>query len=144
MKVRNLGLFTGVLAAVFWASLCGTTRSDDASNAQTGEQLAYELRTYTANPGKMDDLHARFRNHTLRLFEKHGIKNVAYWTPVDKPDTLVYIVAHKSRDAAKKSWADFIADPEWQAVYKESHKNGVLVKKVESQFLSATDYSPMK
>ena len=141
MKAHDLGLFLGILtAAALGMELGGTTRADD----KKAEPLVYELRTYTANPGKMDDLHARFRNHTMQLFEKHGIKNIAYWTPLDKPDTLVYIVAHKSRDAAKKSWAAFSADPEWQAAYKESHKNGVLVKKVESQFLSPTDYSPMK
>jgi len=106
--------------------------------------LVYELRTYIAHPGKLDDLHKRFRDHTVRLFEKHGMKNVAYWTPIDKDDTLVYVLAHKSREAAEKSWNDFKNDPEWQAAYKESHKNGPLVMKVESQFLTPTDYSPMK
>jgi hypothetical protein len=80
----------------------------------------------------------------MRLFEKHGMKNVGYWVPVDKPDTLVYIVAHKSRATAKQSWSDFLKDPEWQQAYKESHKNGPLVKQVKSQFLTATDYSPIK
>jgi hypothetical protein len=80
----------------------------------------------------------------MRLFEKHGIKNIAYWVPADKPDTLIYIVAHKSREAAEKSWTEFRNDPEWQKAYKESHKNGELVKKVEHHYMSPTDYSPMK
>lgn len=111
--------------------------------AKEGE-LVYELRTYTCNPGKLPDLHKRFRDHTMRLFEKHGIKNVGYWVPVDKPDTLIYIVAHKSRAAADKSWAEFGSDPEWQRVKEESHKNGVLVKKVVRQYMTPTDYSPLK
>jgi hypothetical protein len=106
--------------------------------------LVYELRTYTAEEGKMEALHARFRNHTMKLFEKHGIKNIAYWTPTDKENTLVYVVAHQSQESAKKSWAAFIADPDWQAVYKESHKDGPLVAKIDSVFLKPTDYSPMK
>ncbi len=115
-----------------------------AEPASDGETLVYELRTYTCNPGKLPDLHKRFRDHTMRLFEKHGMKNIGYWVPVDKPDTLIYIVAHKSREAAAKSWKEFQADPEWQAVYKESHKNGKLVNKVVSQYMTPTDYSPVK
>ena len=109
-----------------------------------GDAPVYELRIYTCNPGKLPDLHKRFRDHTMRLFEKHGIKNIAYWVPLDKPDTLIYIVAHKSREAAEKSWKEFRDDPEWQAAYKESHKNGVLVKKVEHHYMTPTEYSPMK
>jgi hypothetical protein len=112
--------------------------------AKAGDALVYELRIYTCNPGKLADLHKRFRDHTMRLFEKHGIKNIAYWVPADKPDTLIYIVAHKSREAAEKSWKEFGHDPEWQAAYKESHKNGVLVKKVEHHYMSPTEYSPLK
>jgi hypothetical protein len=111
--------------------------------AKEGE-LVYELRTYTCNPGKLPDLHKRFRDHTMPLFEKHGIKNIAYWVPLDKPDTLIYIVAHKSRAAADKSWKEFQADPEWQNARKESEINGALVKKFERQYMSPTEYSPMK
>jgi len=102
----------------------------------------YELRTYTTNPGKLDALHARFRDHTQRLFEKHGIANVAYWNPVDKPNTLIYIVAHKSAAAAKTSWAAFVADPEWQDVYAASIADGRLVNNIESVFMRKTAYSP--
>jgi hypothetical protein len=111
--------------------------------AKEGE-LVYELRTYTCNPGKLPDLHKRFRDHTMRLFEKHGMKNIGYWVPVDKPDTLIYIIAHKSREAAAKSWKEFQADPEWQKARKESEINGGLVKKVERQYMTPAEYSPMK
>ena len=104
---------------------------------------AFELRTYYAAPGKLDDLNKRFREHTLKIFEKHGMQNIGYWTPIDNPDNkLIYIIAHASRDAAAKSWKDFGADPEWRDVAKASEANGRLVTKVESRFLTATDYSP--
>jgi hypothetical protein len=112
--------------------------------ADDGATMIYELRTYTAAPGKLDDLHKRFREHTMQLFEKHGIKNVAYFVPLDKPDTLVYVIAHKSREAAAASWKAFRSDPEWQRVAKESEKNGKIVLKVQSLYLTPTDYSPLK
>lgn len=108
----------------------------------------FELRTYHTTAGKLPDLNARFRDHTMALFERHGIKNIAYWTPVDKDkgseDTLIYLIAHKDPDAAKKSWAEFGADPEWQAAKAESEKNGKLVEKVESVYLKPTDYSLLR
>ena len=118
------------------------------SVARAQSQRVYELRTYTPAEGKLQDLHKRFRDHTLRLFEKHGMQNVGYWVPIDPPNsenTLTYIIAHKNREAAKASWAAFGADPEWQKVRKESMADGVsLTTKVESVFLNPTDYSPMK
>lgn len=116
------------------------------ARAQTASRV-FEIRTYTANDGKLSDLHARFRNHTVGLFEKHGMTNIGYWSPEDAPlssNTLIYILAHESRDAAKKSWDDFRQDPEWQKVQKESEANGKIVAKVDSVFMDATDYSPMK
>jgi hypothetical protein len=107
----------------------------------------FELRTYTCNEGKLPDLLARFRNHTTRLFEKHGMTNIAYWVPQDSPaheNTLIYVIAHASRDAAKKSWDEFRNDPEWQKVQKDSEANGKIVNKVESVFMDAADFSPMK
>jgi hypothetical protein len=107
----------------------------------------FELRTYTCNEGKLPDLLARFRDHTMRLFEKHGMTNIAYWVPQDAPaheNTLVYVIAHPSRDAAKKNWDEFRNDPEWQKVQKDSEANGKIVSKVESVFMDATDFSPMK
>ena len=107
----------------------------------------FELRTYTAPDGKLGELHARFRNHTLRIFEKHGMTNVIYLSPMDAPasqNQLVYLLAHKSRDAAKASWDAFRNDPEWKKVASESQVNGPITSKVESVFLTTTDYSPMK
>ena len=96
----------------------------------------YEMRVYTAAAGKLDALHARFKDHTLKLFEKHSITNVGYFVPVDnKENKLVYILAYPSRDAAKKSWAAFGADPAWQAVKKETEAKGKIVAKVESLYL---------
>lgn len=103
----------------------------------------YELRVYYAEPGKLEDLNARFRNHTMKLFEKHGIVNYGYWEPIDNPDhKLIYVLGHKSRDEAKKSWGGFGTDPEWREVVKKSEANGKLVRRVESTYLKKTDYSP--
>jgi len=104
----------------------------------------FELRTYTTNEGKLDALQARFRDHTMRIFKKHGMTNVGYWVPQDKPNTLIYIISHASREAAKQNWDGFRNDPEWQKVAKESEANGKIVAKVESVYMDATDYSPMK
>ena len=92
-----------------------------------------------------DDLLRRFRDHTIRLFEKHGIKNIAYWTPTDEPlkgKTLVYMLAHPNRDAATANWQAFRDDPEWQSVRDKSESNGKLVEKIDSTFLVLTDFSP--
>jgi hypothetical protein len=105
----------------------------------------YELRVYHANEGKLDDLLKRFREHTMKLFEKHGMKNVAYWTPLDDPlkgKTLIYILAHPSREAAAVNWKAFGDDPEWQKVRDASEANGKLVEKVDSTFMALTDFSP--
>lgn len=107
----------------------------------------FEIRTYTTLEGKLDALNARFRNHTTRLFEKHGMKNVGYWTPSDAPlsqNTLIYILAHENREAAKKSWDAFRSDPEWLKARADSEAQGKIVAKVESVYVSATDYSPLK
>ncbi|MEO6245651.1 MAG: NIPSNAP family protein [Opitutaceae bacterium] len=107
--------------------------------------LVYELRTYTTHPGKLPDLMARFRDHTRRIFEKHGMVNVAYWVPTDAKDgagdKLVYLLSHKSRDAATASWKAFSGDSEWKDVAAKSEKNGKIVAKVERLFLSPTDFS---
>lgn len=115
--------------------------------AAAAAQRVFELRTYTTEEGKLDALNARFRNHTIKLFEKHGMANIGYWVPQDEPrskNTLVYIVSHASRDAAKKSWDAFRADPDWVKARDESEKSGKIVAKVESVFLSPTDYSKIK
>jgi hypothetical protein len=105
----------------------------------------YELRIYHVYEGKLDDLLRRFRDHTMKLFEKHGIKNLAYWTPTDEPlkgKTLVYILVHPSREAATANWQSFRDDPEWQSVRDKSEANGKLVEKIDSTFLTLTDFSP--
>src|ERR1044072_4514398 len=104
----------------------------------------FELRTYTTNEEKLDALNARFRDHTTRIFKKHHMTNVGYWVPQDKPNTLIYFMSHATREAAKPNWDAFRADPEWQKVQKESEAGGKIVAKVESVYMDATDYSPMK
>jgi len=127
------------------AATAKTNRSDDVPGST---HRVFELRTYYLNEGKLDDLHKRFRDHTCRLLKEHGAELVGFWTPLDAKDgkgsKLVYLVAFPSREAAKKTWEEFGKDPAWRKVYEESHKNGVLVKKVESVFLEPTDYSEMK
>jgi hypothetical protein len=107
----------------------------------------FELRTYTTHEGKLDALHARFRDHTMKFFEKHGMKNVGYWVPQDparSQNTLIYLLSHDSREAAKASWAAFNSDPGWQKAKTDSEAAGKIVSKAESVFLSPTDYSQMK
>jgi len=140
MMLRSLGL-----AAAFMAGFAvrGVMPGESAAHAQAAPRV-FELRTYTPAEGKLDLLHARFRHHTLRIFQRHGMTNVWYGKPMDAPlsqTTLIYMLAHQSREAAKKSWDAFRADTEWTAVAKES---GVGPVKVESVFLEPTDYSPMK
>ncbi len=117
------------------------------ASAAFAQNAVYELRTYTAVDGKLDALVARFRDHTIRIFNKHGMKSVIYLSPQDAPDsanTLIYLLEHPSREAAKKAWADFQADPEWVKVAADSQVNGRIVSKVVSVFADPTDYSPMK
>jgi hypothetical protein len=107
------------------------------------DMRVYEMRTYHAHPGKLDPLHARFRDHTVKLFEKHGMTNVAYWVPLENADNkLIYVLAHASREARDKAWKAFTSDPEWIKVKQATEANGPLVAKVDILFLNATDYSP--
>ncbi len=140
-------LMVASIAAFVAGFVMGTAREPGSVVRAQAQKRVFEIRTYTANEGKLLDLHARFRNHTLRLFEKHGMTNVGYWSPKDAPlssNTLIYILSHDSRDAAKENWDSFRKDPEWLKVQKESEANGKLVAKVDSIFMDATDYSPMK
>jgi hypothetical protein len=111
--------------------------------AETKDTRLYEMRIYHAAPGKLDDLNKRFREHTTRLFEKHGMENIGYWTPINNTNnTLIYVLAFPNKAARDKSFKDFGADPDWKAAAKASEANGRLVTRIESYFMEATDYSP--
>ncbi len=126
----------------------GSVRRAEASSVPVVQSpQVFELRTYTAAQGKFDDLLARFRNHTLRIFDKHGMTNVGYWTPQDEPlseNTLIYLLAHPSREAAQENWRSFGSDPEWRQVAEESQRDGRLIINLESVYLDPTDFSPMR
>jgi hypothetical protein len=115
--------------------------------AEPATARVFEIRTYHCFPGRLDALHKRFREHTMKMFEKHGMTKVAYWTFQDSPakeNTLIYVISHASREQAKANWAAFIADPEWKKIAEDSQKDGKIVEKIESVFVDATDYSPMR
>jgi NIPSNAP len=119
--------------------------AQEKAGAVQSASTVYELRVYHVYEGKLDDVLRRFRDHTTKLFEKHGMKNLAYWTPTDEPlkgKTLVYILAHPSREAATANWQAFRDDPEWQSVRDKSEANGKLVEKIDSTYLTLTDFSP--
>ena len=120
---------------------------DGGTTANAQGQKVFELRTYTAPEGKLPNLLARFGDHTMGIFENHDMHNVGYWVPQDSPDsanTLIYIISHDSREAAANSWAAFREDPQWQRVAEESQVDGRIVSNVESVFMEATNFSPMK
>ncbi|MBB3838170.1 hypothetical protein FHS57_002175 [Runella defluvii] len=121
-----------------------TDFSPKIKSSKSKKERVFELRTYTTNPGKLPDLLARFRNHTLKLFKKHGMTNVAYWTVNGKDDTLIYILAHPSEEAGKKAFDAFRADPDWVKARDASEVNGKLANKVESVYMKATDFSTIK
>jgi hypothetical protein len=133
-----------LLLATFTAGIAVGRSSTPAGGAA---DRVFELRTYTSPPGKLPELHRRFREHTMRYFERAGMTNVGYWTPQDSAraqNTIVYLLAYPSREAARASWAAFGRDPEWRQARAASEANGRIVEKVESVFLDPTDYSPMK
>jgi NIPSNAP len=133
-------------AILSFAALVTAAMTIPPSRAQDHARV-FELRTYTCYEGKLPDLLARFRDHTIKIFEKHGMTSIGYWTPQDAPlhnTTLIYMLAHPSREAAAKNWEAFRKDPEWQKVQKESEANGKIVAKVESVFMDPTDFSQMK
>ena len=133
------------LAAVVAGGLMPTSSyAQSASPAAPASGRVFEMRTYYCHPGRLDALNKRFRDHTVRLFTKHGMEHVGYWVPTDKPDVLVYVLAYPSREAATKAWAAFRADPDWNAARTASEKDGPIVQKVESVYMTAVDYSPMK
>ena len=131
-------------AALLTPSLWANSGANDAEPAPDSAGV-YELRVYHAAAGKLPDLLARFREHTIKLFDQHGIQSVAYWTPLDEPDkssTLIYILRHPSREVAAANWKSFQDDPNWKSVREKSEANGKLVEKVDSTYMSLTDFSP--
>ena len=130
----------------FCIGRAGNTHLQTSANTQTKARV-FEIRHYTTEDGKLDALQGRFRNHTVKLFEKHGMESIGYWVPQDAPqskNTLIYILAHGDRDAATRSWDAFRNDPEWKRVKEESEARGKIVNKVESMFLEPTDYSRIR
>ena len=143
-RTRVVAAALVVFAAGF---IAGQLVDSGNAEAQAKGGKVFELRTYTSPDGRLNDLVARFRDDTMRIFKKHGMQNVGYFVPADAPassNTLVYILAHDSRDAATKSWAAFRDDPEWKAVTERTQANGPIVSNVVSVFLEPTDFSPMK
>jgi hypothetical protein len=130
-----------LLPAAVWA-----VAQPEQARAAGSATTVYELRIYHASEGRLDDLVKRFREHTMKLFQNHGMKSLAYWTPLDDPskgNTLIYILVHPSREAATTNWKAFQDDPEWHKVRDESEANGKLVDKVDSTFMALTDFSPI-
>ena len=134
MGISLLSLITGLGTGIFLTT-----------SAQS--EKVFELRTYKATPGNLDNLHARFRNHTTRIFRKHGMEVVGYWSPTseeERGDTLVYMLEHADQDTATASWQAFIEDPEWAEVAAASNANGQILGGIEAKYMVATDYSPMQ
>ncbi len=149
-KIENISLRWIARAAV--VSLCAVFSSfpafaqskDFAESSVAEDTRIFELRTYIAAPGKLDRLHKRFRDHTQALFVKHGMTPVAFWAPIDQPNTLVYVLAYPSIEAKDKAWAEFAKDSEWVKVRNESEPDGSLVAKIDRMFMKAADYSNLK
>ena len=139
MKTSHLLAFVVGVAVMFgWTTLRG-------SNAPPAHRV-FELRIYHPNPGKRDDLTARFGNHTDAIFKRHNMQSVGYWIPQDAPNSqnlFVYILQHPSRADAEKNWAAFQADQEWKAVKAESEKDGPLVDHIDRYFMDPTAFSAL-
>ncbi len=134
-----------ILLSLFLATLAAT--SDVSAQENSAATPVFELRTYTTHPGRLDALIRRFRDHTTRLFERHGMVNVGYWVPQDEPlseNTLVYVLEHDSREAAMESWAAFGADPEWQTARAASQEDGDIVDNVVRVFMDPTSFSAIR
>lgn len=114
--------------------------------AQAADRV-FELRTYTCYEGRLDALKTRFRDHTIAIFNRHGMTSIGYWVPTDpekSKNTLIYIIAHPSLEEAKKHWAEFRDDPEWKKVSADSEKDGKIVSHVDSVFMTPTEFSRIK
>ena len=150
---RTVVRLVAALALLGTGYAIGTRTSVTASAAalvaqqQAADERVFEIRTYTSQPGRLNDVLARFRDHTTYLFDKHGMKNVAYFVPVDTPqsrNTLVYVIAHPSRAAAAQHWNEFQADSAWVRARNASQVNGPILAGTQSLFVKATDFSPIQ
>jgi hypothetical protein len=139
MTISRIAAAALFLAGVFVAGVY-------TGHAQSGNRV-FEIRTYTCYPGRLPALEKRFRDHTIDIFNRHGMTSIGYWVPQDPPrsqDTLIYILAHPSREEAKKHWDEFRDDPEWKKVAADSEADGKIVSHVDSVFANPTDFSPIK
>jgi hypothetical protein len=146
MFLNKWSLIAIVAAALGAGALVGNVFRP-AVTLHAAENRVFEIRTYTAPPGKLEALKTRFRDHTIRIFNKHDMTSIGYWVPQDAPlseNTLIYVLAHSSREAAAKNWAAFRTDPEWVKAKAESEKDGPVTTKVESVFVNPADFSPIK
>ena len=144
---RNRAIFAIVTSFIGAAMFLAVRPAQSVLAAGESKTRVFEIRTYTTEPGKLPNLLKRFRDHTTKLFEKHGMTNIGYWVPTDEPrskNTLVYVLAHASRDAAKKSWDGFRSDPDWIKARDASEARGKIVAKVESIYADPTDFSAIK
>jgi hypothetical protein len=141
----TLTLFrASVFAAITFAAGALLTRQ---LTVHAQDSRVFELRVYHTYPGRLPALQSRFRDHTITIFNHHHITSIGYWVPQDAPqkdNTLIYLIAHPSREEAKKNWAAFVADPEWQQVAKASEADGKIVEKIDSTYMDPTDFSPIK
>lgn len=138
-SAKTIGMMMAAVCAGLMGGLLINATAQDSGTV-------YELRIYTATPGNLDNLHTRFRDHTLRIFEKHGMHVVGFWSPTaegDRDNQLIYILEHSSRQAADAAWSAFGSDPEWRSVSDASNANGPILGNVERHYMVATDYSPM-
>ena len=143
--VKRRTLLKVLPAATLFPELLSAASQQENANSKKDSTVVYELRVYHIAAGKSEELLARFRDHTIKLFDRHGIKSVAYWTPIEEPlksNTLIYMLQHPSREEAATNWKSFQDDPEWKSVKEKSEANGKLVEKVDSTFLALTDFSP--
>ncbi len=143
MKLQNWAASLLAVALLTGTIVAGLLVTAQSAQAQTPTRV-FEMRTYITHEGKLDDLQARFRNHTTKFFEKHGMTNVGYWVPRDQPNTLVYILAYPSKEAATKAWEGFRKDEGWLAARTASEANGPIVAKVISVFMDPTNFSGLK
>ena len=136
-----------ILITLLGVGLVTSLLTDASARDKKKADRVFEMRTYTTAPGRLDALHARFRDHTNKIFVKHGMQLVGYWTPTDEEtssNTLIYILAYPSMEARQASWNAFRDDPDWKKAFAESKADGPIVTKVDSQFMTPTDYSPIK